>query len=532
MKMGHCKTTSATYLMILTSLCLLWAPTVSSSFGTLFQFRQAKSLAVSTGFANTANMLATSAVAQWINQHRALTITTTVAAIGLIAAFASVVKKYRNSLQLSIPPAPPVPPIDPAGYVRPIPQAPPVPIFIPFTVDELNATLPATVQGQGQVSRVVQQPTENMIPIPASPTPIIATLMHLQRGPLRAAPQRPIVHRVTTNPSSSTAASSLATMSSVSDAQRVRVEQQQKEEIQKQQTLVPQQEIDSWLGLSANNRTVRLQQLTKWYEAGRQLFRSICSDQEVHYVPNQEDLRNLTWFFYLYAGMCDARNFFEEGTFRIIGSNQQHECKYLTAIYEAFEEFANPRLSTHLKEYQHKDFGIDIAQLPAQKAHLLFGWVPEHNFLYLKPENYGVTGVKNGLLHLWELAVAQVRKTPLAKLLGMRSDSSEGWRKERAEILDEAKPLLNRIIKLRGLEERPRKTAIKDYIDFLTKVLQEVSTKDEALGKEIATFINHILEKHPDSWRERIGNEVILSVSELLNAPDIVIDGDFLRIRR
>lgn len=189
--------------MILASLSLIWAPAVSGSFGTLFQLKEAKPLAVSTGFASTTNTLATSAVAQWINQHRALTITTTVAAIGLVAAFAYVIKKYRDNQPPIIPPAPPVPPVDPARYVRPIPQAPPVPIFIPFTVDELNATLPATVQGQGRVSRVVQQPTENMIPIPASPTPIIATLMHLQRGPLRAAPQRPIAHRVTASPSSS-----------------------------------------------------------------------------------------------------------------------------------------------------------------------------------------------------------------------------------------------------------------------------------------------------------------------------------------
>lgn len=118
MKMGHCKTTSATYLMMLTSLSLIWAPAVSGSFGTLFQLKQTKPLAVSTGFASNANTLATSAVAQWINQHRALTITTTVAAIGLIAAFAYVIKKYRDNQPLSIPPAPPVPPVEPTRYVR------------------------------------------------------------------------------------------------------------------------------------------------------------------------------------------------------------------------------------------------------------------------------------------------------------------------------------------------------------------------------------------------------------------------------
>jgi hypothetical protein len=580
--------------------------------------------------------------------------------------------------------------VDPVSYELPIPPAPPVPIFTPFTVEELNAALPATVQSQGRVIQLVQP--EHVILTAGSPTPTLERLMSLHKGPSKLAPKRPIADRVTASPSSSNSfssapSSSSATtplvtpsltltapasssfyatsrqpdsqwklfqsdnpsnafwlsrgpnkdeleslkkqlrsqapagtatvffrfenansagsplmqvnssslssddpahsipvavtvtassssipaisnatttplvtadatssltntpsvsanapsatstntpMSSVSDAQRVRKEQQQKEGIQKQQTQVPQQEIDSWLGLttdlSIGEHTARLEQLIKWYDAGRQFLRMIHDNPDVEHVPTEEDLRNLTWFFYLNAGLHERNNFFEEGTFRIIDATQQ-ESKTIKALYEVFELFAAPRSSSHLQEYPHTDFGIDVSQLPAGKRHLLLALLTPNSF-YLKPENYGVKGVKNGLLHLWEWAVAQVRKTPLARPLGMRSDSSDGWRKERAEILKTAKPLLEQVASILGRNERPCKETIKDYIDFFTKVLPEITNKNEAFAKEIKAFIDRIINKYPDTWRERIGNEVILSVNELLNAPDVEIDGSFLRIRR
>lgn len=235
------------------------------------------------------------------------------------------------------------------------------------------------------------------------------------------------------------------------------------------------------------------------------------------------------WFFYLYAGLQNERNIFKEGTFRIV----DHVDARLTNFFEFIlgADGIQKRLASHFKQCQSYGIDIDTNKCPLPphgKRHLLLGQ-PASNEIYLKPENFGVNGFSDGIYHFGEFVIARMCKNDMLQwLFNLESDSAPQNRKEHLpdKIKEQLKKIKKQIHQAHVIEE------IRTLVPQLNDLLRDAVDNDKlALANEIQIALKEIESEYPD-WKDRVGNEVVLDVDELLQAPDIVIDGDFLRIRR
>lgn len=154
---------------------------------------------------------------------------------------------------------------------------------------------------------------------------------------------------------------------------------------------------------------------------------------------NKEDLNkkaaNFVWFCFALAISKDQS--FEEGTFLISDPNLQ--------LYKFLAELGQYRKSSHFNSYAkvtRKEYavssqmGLDLNNLPAGKGTLLFGKInedskkPESDFMFIKPENYGVNWFSFPL-HAQEYLFAQLRKRLPTAINPLGTDDEEYYRKER-----------------------------------------------------------------------------------------------------
>lgn len=307
-------------------------------------------------------------------------------------------------------------------------------------------------------------------------------------------------------------------------------------------TLPLSSEIRARLGLADNLTSeqlhTKLKEICERYEAGRQLFQKICAQHQddlsnswvtiesSQNLPGEQALSNLMWFFYLYAGLHNERNIFQEGTFRIIDNVDDRLTNFFEFILGA--EGIQKRLSSHFKQCQSYGIDIDTNKCPLPpygKRHLLLGQ-PASNEIYLKPEKFGVSGFSDGIYHFGDFVITRMSKNDILRwLFNLESDSAPQNRKE--HLPDDLKEQLAQIKKQISRAKVPE--TIQALVPHLTEMLQNaVDHELTALAGQIQNMISDILQKYPD-WKKRVGNEVILDVDELLNAPEIVIENNSLQ---
>lgn len=303
-------------------------------------------------------------------------------------------------------------------------------------------------------------------------------------------------------------------------------------------------EIKARLGLAdkltQEELHTKLKEICERYEAGRQLFKKICAQHQddlsnswvtiesSQNLPGKEALSNLMWFFYLYAGLQNERNIFQEGTFRIIDNVDDRLENFFEFILGA--EGIQKRLASHFKQCQSYGIDIDTNKCPLPphgKRHLLLGQ-PASNEVYLKPENFGVSGFTDTVFHFGEFVAAQMRKTKLLReLFNLGSDSDPQNRKEHLpdKIKEQLKKIKKQIHHAHVIEE------IRTLIPQLNDLLRDAVDNDKlTLAQEIQAVLKELASQYPD-WKNRVGNEVILDVDELLQAPGIIIEHNSLQFR-
>jgi hypothetical protein len=358
-------------------------------------------------------------------------------------------------------------------------------------------------------------------------------------------------------------------------------------------------EVKALLGL-ANNLTPeqlqnKLKEICRRYEAGRQLFQKICANHQIkennnelaitseveskeakakesvdhqdiqlsdssfievdgpRFIPGEEALSNLLWFFYLYGGLQDEANIFEEGTFTIVGNSKGADNNSLEILLQfGLDSGAAKRLASHFPKWQ--SYGIDIKNFPLPpvgKQHLLFGKGPQGsndaNRMYFKTENYGVSGAIDGIKHFWEFLVARARKSPLLRkainyVVEFRSDDT--FKKERcpepiAKVFKNVRTHIGSLLRNEAIENSDM---IYRIVEILTELLAKVAdceselpntpqnldqyNKFEAGRKLIQSALTRIAEDYRDDFTIRCGNEPCFPVQDLLNAPKIVPSSD------
>lgn len=241
----------------------------------------------------------------------------------------------------------------------------------------------------------------------------------------------------------------------------------------------------------------------------------------------EESLRSIMWFLYM-TSTTKADCHFEEGTMTIL----DHQNKLYNFLRS--NNFAQPRISTHFKEYETKsdngdskrqaeagkcDYGIDVTGLPTGKQHVLFGKLKEE-LLYIKLENYGL-GLTGIVPHGWEAFVAYVRKVKwIREKTAMVSDDHETFRKERVpeDISAAALAHLQTLGQAELLTASEVAMLTKKFKDFGILCIVPFFEFYADTNPALRTWLETIKTQYPD-WRNRKGREVVLSHEELLAAP-------------
>ena len=214
---------------------------------------------------------------------------------------------------------------------------------------------------------------------------------------------------------------------------------------------------------------------------------------------------------------------FHEGSFIISNSQAQKLFSFLVSIPEASQ-----RPSSHFKELGLKQYGLDVTSLLQDKGHLLFALIDDGS-LFIKPENFGISGVYNFVMHGGELVVAQARKPWAQKLIPLLghifgTDQQAGFRKERIpeDILKKYQTLLETL----SIEDSQTHivNAQKYGIQSIYNKLCELcDLKASQINIEIIQEFKRSLEEKYDNLTCRFGEEVILTQDEFdIFTPEII----------
>lgn len=299
------------------------------------------------------------------------------------------------------------------------------------------------------------------------------------------------------------------------------------------------------------------------YTAGRLIFLKIFQEQHeleseegfalVNYpmLLTKEDVRDLLWFLYIDAVATKTPDFdfFEEGTFHLHGTKEQINTLYATLMSEPSRY---DRASSHYNEVLGKwdHHGIDVTGLPNNMGTVLFARMDPEN-LYIKPELHGTDTFVDTAKHMWSYLASGLRKllpttgiggtirTNLATFMDMRPDESKEFKKERIDptILKRAIEYVHQsetVLLQLHIQQPPE--YVEKLIGFMrnwglkkiVKTLSDYTDREEIkkyapqLYDEIASYVAQLKTQYPD-WELRKGNEIIFSIDELLQAPQLNI---------
>lgn len=239
-------------------------------------------------------------------------------------------------------------------------------------------------------------------------------------------------------------------------------------------------------------------------------------------VPQASDqdlissIEALMWYFYNeHLGKTFKGVGFEEGSFLL-----PKEFKSL------FDKAGYNRTSSHAKDLMPgENKGIDVPQpLFQNKTSILaisLGNNTLSDYIFIKPENYGLSGAKNIFCHLWEFVVAQARKIePIQKTFGMKADNDPSYKKERipAAIKNEFKRVVTQACNICKTfnEETCLQLAnigIFKMYECIKLLIQELQNEITPSAKEAIEHLNNFIKKLHKSYdylNVRIGEEVIL----------------------
>lgn len=230
-------------------------------------------------------------------------------------------------------------------------------------------------------------------------------------------------------------------------------------------------------------------------------------------IGNKKDQVIRDIIIYCFALAVYKNQGFSEGSFILQGSN-------VSQIYEMLTNSGFVRLSSHFKGLNLTQYGLDIADLPEHKTHILFAEIAP-NIVFVKPENYGVTGISNLIGHSYEFIVAQACK------LGIwGSDQAEGMRKERVPVQEfgQYKEIVNKLDLDADTKQAYLNNAALVGLQEIYKKLQsfevEYST-DAKLIEDIKALKSQLTAY--DHIDKRFGQEVILTDAELsLFSPELL----------
>ena len=274
---------------------------------------------------------------------------------------------------------------------------------------------------------------------------------------------------------------------------------------------------------------------------GRDCLEDILTGQTKSYsgdagcVEYINDIISLIWRFYAHAANKDQA--FEEGTFYIPDNEDAEKIFNFLHGYVDFVKghdiarwvpgiapnpFAYSRISSHYKESEPEQFGIDIRfnaedqvryVLPARKAHILFGKK------FIKIENHGLNS--DGILpHGYEFVIAQARKNVVARwLFAMQSDDSDEYRKERvpADELKKFSDLLKEL-SLSDEEKADYKLQAKEQgikvMHAIAKVLREHYVENIDATNKLDAYLQYLINAYGEKYiQHRTGREVMLGGS-------------------
>lgn len=292
------------------------------------------------------------------------------------------------------------------------------------------------------------------------------------------------------------------------------------------------------------------------YNQGRKLFCSIVENKQREQL-SQESVRDILWFFYIYAVIHKENNqFFDEGTFSLRGDLGQ-----ISRFFDALKEAgAYQRMSSHYPEWFPEltfenlfaHYGIDLEDAPPRDmGTVLFAKHPTVGMMYLKPEAHGTASLNDLSAHTISYLKSQAtKKLPqqvndiLRYWISLPEDQGEKLRKERvpSEIVVQAVDLTRQAEKALGTP--------KKQIDDLCKLIKEegiriiypkmadylfgdeLKKQDEKLFKEIDEFYTTTLKEYESKdWQYRKGNEITLTVDELVKAPRLIDPEELKRAR-
>lgn len=302
------------------------------------------------------------------------------------------------------------------------------------------------------------------------------------------------------------------------------------------------------------------------YNAGRSVFLRIMAQKA--YQLTKEDVRNLMWFFYIYAVASKTNyKFFDEGTFRIRGEKWQIDALYQALGSSEVKPYA--RMSSHYNEYfkfptqpawydvlgwanyasefynylfSHQ--GLDIEGLPpAQMGTIVFAKLTDDQ-MYIKPEPHGVQNPIDLIKHTQDYMASLARKNLpdpvkafVAQFVTMSSDDAENFQKERVPggIRNKANDFVKRaetILSTTSPEEtKKRISELKTQIDswgiqqIVPKIAdyasdEKIRKADPQLHVELEKYLNELMKLYAD-WQHRKGNEITFTIDELLKARPI-----------
>lgn len=266
-------------------------------------------------------------------------------------------------------------------------------------------------------------------------------------------------------------------------------------------------------------------------------YAQVIMDGNMDKIPRatrQETLAtlvSLTWYFCSgTSNSAEKAQNFKEGAFLIprdFFTLVQHYLKQVEADgysiegwYRGPNPFAYYRTSSHLKKItKNRHIGIDIcfdkkhgtqALLPGRKRHLLFIDYGDAEFIYMKPENYGIYGIFDAFLHGAEFIIEALgRIGPIRTLFRMKHDDHPIYHKE--QIPADIKKAYHGLLRACGINRKS-----EDYVKYRNSIsamydhAQILKTNLPIKRTEISEFTS-LLESRFTYPTKRIGNEIIIA---------------------
>lgn len=297
------------------------------------------------------------------------------------------------------------------------------------------------------------------------------------------------------------------------------------------------------------------------YQQGKALFLKVMQQNNIKL--SADEIRHLLWFFYIQAVATKTKNnFFEEGTFRFVGTADQIN-KLYDALLNALVPYYN-RMSSHYAEHstapsQPQDWwnffawneywqnlynhlfnrhkGLDLDGLPPRDMHTLLFEKLQDNQLYIKPEQHGTNSAPDFINHTKDYLISLAKKKLpenilafLGDVMTIRPDDAKEFQKERVptEVQKKAIQLIEQAEKI--LSEQPttaiaaQKKVVKEWgIQHIVPKLADYASNaqleqdDPKLHAEIQVYLQDLMNRYQD-WRYRKGNEIVFTIDELIKA--------------